>query len=396
MFQSWNCTDMYKRLINKELLIAAQGYPVVTVLGPRQSGKTTLVRAAFPNKTYINLEAPDIRSLAESDPRGFLNNLTDGAILDEIQRVPELLSYIQVEVDEHPQAGRYILTGSHQLALHQAISQSLAGRTSMLTLLPLSIVELNDADIDLTLDEYLLTGFLPRIYVDKLDPTKAYRNYLQTYVERDVRQMINIKDLKLFQNFLKLCAGRVGSIFNKENLANELGISAATITQWLSVLEASFIIFQLPPYFENFGKRVIKSPKIYFTDVGLCTYLLGIENRTQLERDPLRGFLIENLVVLELMKARLNKALEPQLYYYRDNHQNEVDVVFKQSHLLIPIEIKASQTFTPGFLKNIKYYQNLVAPRAPVGFLVYGGDYEQAGEISILNYKHTNRIIEKT
>lgn len=380
---------IFKREIENEVKSAANDYPVVTIIGPRQSGKTTLVRKAFPKKAYVNLEAPDIREFAAADPRGFLNQFNDGVILDEIQRIPQLLSYIQVIVDEHKEHGKFILTGSHQLVLHQAISQSLAGRTAILTLLPMTINELLQAGFNFSLETYLLKGGFPRIYADNLEPVKAYRNYFQTYVERDVRQIINIKDMQMFQRFIKLCAGRVGTVLNKDSLSNDLGVSAHTISQWLSILEASFIIFLLPPYFENFGKRVIKSAKLYFTDVGLATYLLGIENLTQLARDPLRGFLAENLVILELMKTRLNRGLDPQLYYYRDNHQNEVDIIFKTSQYLIPIEIKASQTFNQSFLKNLTFYQKLVGERMQNGYLIYAGEYEQQiGNINILNYKN--------
>lgn len=386
---------MFKRTMELELKAAAKEYPIVTLMGPRQAGKTTLVRGAFPKKAYVNLEAIDIRTFAETDPRGFLSQYPKGAILDEIQQAPQLLSYIQVDVDENKQAGKFILTGSHQLALHEAISQSLAGRTAILNLLPMTISELHKAGFDLTLDEYLLNGFLPRIYADKQNPTKAYRNYLQTYIERDLRKILHVKDLKLFQNFIRLCAGRIGSIVNKESLGNDVGVTGNTINEWLTVLEASFILFQLPPYFENFGKRIIKSSKIYFSDVGLATYLLGIENSAQLARDPLRGFLVENLVILELIKARFNKGLEPQLYYYRDNHQNEVDVLFKKSSDLIPIEIKASQTFIPSFLKGLHYYQEIAGTRAPTGFLIYTGDYQQQiGKIHVLNYKNASQIID--
>jgi predicted AAA+ superfamily ATPase len=385
---------VFKRFITKELKTLAKQYPVVTVMGPRQAGKTTLVREVFPKKVYVNLESPDIRTFAETDPKGFLAQYPKGAILDEVQRVPQILSYIQVEVDEIKQVGRFILTGSHQLALHEAITQSLAGRTALLTLLPMSISELMKEGIDQSLDQFLIRGALPRIYADNLDPTRAYRNYLQTYVERDVRQIHNVKDLKTFQNFLKLCAGRIGSVLNKESLGNDLGISGNTVHQWLSILEASFIIYQLQPYFENFGKRAIKSPKLYFTDVGLATYLLGIENIEQVQRDPLRGFLVENLVVLELMKARLNQGLDPQLFFYRDNHKNEVDVIFKQSSQLIPIEIKAAQTFSSSFLKGVSFYQNLAGERAKKGFIIYAGEHEQRmGSVEVLNFKNTSTIV---
>lgn len=388
---------IYPRNMQKELKQAAKEYPVVTLTGPRQAGKTTLVRAVFPKKSYVNLEEPDVRALAENDPRGFLNRYPNGAIFDEIQHVPSLLSYIQVIVDEIKKPGQYILTGSHQLALHEAVSQSLAGRTAILNLLPMTMSELAKAGFNLSLDKYLLNGFLPRIYVDKLNPTKVYRNYLQTYVERDVRRMLNVKDLKTFQNFLKLCAGRIGTPLNKESLGNDLGLSGKTIDQWLSILEASFIIFQLPPYFENFGKRIIKSSKLYFTDVGLATYLLGIENNEQLIRDPLRGLLVENLVILDLVKTRLNQGLEPQIYYYRDNHQNEVDAIFKKSNQLVPIEIKASQTFNPHFLTPLSFYQKLAGlSRAPHGYLIYAGENEQKiGSINLLNFKHAAEIVSQ-
>lgn len=314
---------MFKRDIAKELKDLGSDYPVVTVIGPRQSGKTTLVQHVFPKKPYANLEELDSRELAMIDPRGFLDQYPEGAILDEIQRAPQLLSYIQVIVDKEEQTGQgskgmFILTGSHQLEL-QAISQSLAGRTALLTLLPMSLHELIQANIDPSLDEVLLKGGYPRIYKDQLNPTKAYRNYFQTYVERDLRQLIHVKDLLQFERFIRILAGRTGQILNMEEIGEERGISAHTVKEWISILEASFIVFRLQPYFENFGKRIIKSTKLYFTDTGLAVYLLGIESEIQISRrDPLRGHLVENLVLLELMKARLNRGLDPQLYYYRD------------------------------------------------------------------------------
>lgn len=395
------CTDygytyfMFKRDLQAELKSIAKQYPVVTIVGPRQSGKTTLVQEVFPKKPYVNLEPPDIRALVTQDPRAFLSQYPKGAILDEIQRTPTLLSYIQTIVDEDSsKKGLFILTGSHQLELHQAITQSLAGRTALLTLLPMSMDELQKAGFELSLDELLLNGGYPRIYKDNLNPTTAYRNYFQTYVERDVRQLIHIKNLSLFQKFIKLCAGRIGQIVDFSNLANEVGVSHHTIKEWLSILEASFVIFQLQPYFENFGKRLIKSPKLYFTDLGLATYLLDIENITQLKRDPLRGHLVENLVILELMKTRLNKGLDPKLYFYRDHHQNEVDVIYKTSNQLVPIEIKSSETFHPEFLKGIQYFQNLSKGRGEKGFLIYAGDKSmKVAGISILNYKNAAQAV---
>lgn len=379
---------MFDRTIYSEIQELAIGYPVVTIIGPRQSGKTTLAKQVFPSKSYVNLENPDVRSLALSDPRGFLSQYPHGAILDEIQRAPILLSYIQVIVDEKDQKGMFILTGSHQLELQQAVSQSLAGRTALLTLLPMSIEELSRANVALSLDGYILKGGYPRIYKDSLDPTKAYRNYFQTYVEKDLRQLIQVKDLAQFEKFVRLCAGRVGQIINMEEIGGEIGVSSHTVKEWISILEASFIIFRLQPYFENFGKRIIKSPKLFFVDVGLATYLLGIENEMQLSRDPLRGHLVENLVLLELMKWRFNHGLDAQLYYYRDVQKNEVDIIFKDANLLVPIEVKSSQTYNSDFLKNLLFFQKLVKDRAPQGYLIYSGELEQKiGQIGLLNYK---------
>jgi|694.fasta_scaffold07306_19 predicted AAA+ superfamily ATPase len=385
---------MIPRTIIPELKSVAKSYPVVTVLGPRQSGKTTLVKHVFPKKPYVNLEALDIQEMAELDPRAFLEQYPKGAILDEIQRVPKLLSYIQVIVDESDHKGLFILTGSHQLELHQAITQSLAGRTALLCLLPLSLSELSKSDIHLSLDEVLLRGGYPRIYKDQLDPTKAYRNYFQTYIERDLRQLIHVKDLMQFQRFVRICAGRIGQLLNLESLGNDTGVSAPTIKEWISILEASFIIFRLCPYFENFGKRLVKSPKIYFTDVGLASYLLGIETTEQVSRDPLRGHLVENLVVLELMKARLNQGLDPQLYYFRDSQGHEVDLIFQSGGNLVPIEIKAAKTFNTDFLKNIDFFKNLVGSRCSSSVIVYAGDREQRlGTTQVLNYKNVAKFI---
>ncbi len=287
----------------------------------------------------------------------------------------------------------YILTGSHQLELHQAISQSLAGRTALLRLMPLSITELRSGKLDFPLNEYLLKGFLPAIHKDKLDPTKAYRNYMQTYIERDIRQLINIKDLNAFHRFIKLCAGRIGQVLNLNSLCNDIGISNHTAKNWLSILEASFIIFQLQPYYENLGKRIIKSPKLYFTEIGLATYLLDIENTSQIDRDPLKGNLVENLVILELLKARFNKGLDPHLYYYRDHHGNEIDVIHKQGNQLIPIEIKASETFNSRFLKGLEFLHKLAPKKCKNGYLIYAGKQSQTiHDFKIINFKDTAKI----
>lgn len=384
---------MFWREIEAELEELAKGYPIVTVIGPRQSGKTTLVRKVFPEKKYANLEAPDIRKLAMEDPRGFLESFPDGAILDEIQRVPELLSYLQPLVDAREEKGLFILTGSHQLSLQEAISQSLAGRTALLTLLPLSLKELEVAEFELSMEAWMLRGGYPRIYKENLDPTKAYRNYFQTYVERDLRQLIHVKDVMQFERFVQLLAGRVGQILNKEEIGGEVGISSHTVREWIALLEVSFIVFLLPPYFENFGKRLIKSPKLYFNDVGLAAYLLGIESEVQLSRDPLRGHLFENAVVLELRKHRFNRGFDPSLFYYRDLQRNEVDVIYKRGHELVPVEIKSSRTYHSEFAEPVRRFQALVGERAPEGFVIYAGEQEQRVQgTRLLHFSHASQV----
>ena len=299
---------MISREIEQELRQLLSEYPVVTLLGARQSGKTTLARELLSGWDYCNLEAPETRQLAVDDPKAFLAQFRGRAILDKIQRVPTLLSYIQVIVDESHQNGQFVLTGSHQLALREAITQSLAGRTSILNLYPFSIAELRDAGIVFATPwDYIYQGFLPRIYDQNQRPTQAYSNYYQTYIERDVRQLINLRDLAVFEKFIKLLAGRVGQLMDYSSLANDVGVSATAIRQWLSILEASFIVFKLSPYYENFGKRVVKSPKYFFTDTGLLAFLLGIEKPDQVARDPLVGQLFENLVVIECLKTRAKR-----------------------------------------------------------------------------------------
>ncbi len=384
---------MFIRQLTHELQEMMKIYPVVTLIGPRQSGKTTLVRTMYPDLPYVSLENPDEKRLAIADPRAFLDRYKQGAIIDEVQRYPELLSYLQGIVDEQKQNGMFILTGSHQLALHEAITQSLAGRTAILKLLPLSIRELTQNQVSYELNDYLYQGMYPRCYQNNIPPTKFYRDYMLTYVERDVRQMIQLKDLSLFQQFLHLCAGYVGQLINHDALSNALGISAGTVKQWISILEASFIIFRLPPYYENFGKRIIKSHKLYFYDVGLATYLLDLRDKKDLEYSPMRGALVENFIILELLKNRFNQGIEPSMYFYRDNNQKEIDLILKSGMQLLPIEIKSSQTFTPSFLKGLKYFKQLVGERCETGYLVYAGQQTQRiGEFYLINFKQLNRI----
>ncbi len=384
---------LVQREMQPELQQMAIEYPVVTLMGPRQSGKTTIVRATFKNMPYVNLESPEVRALAESDPKGFLSAYPQGAIIDEIQRVPDLLSDIQTNVDERKKNGQYILTGSHQLLLHEKISQSLAGRTALLTLLPLSLSELAQQKKSNDENDTLYQGLLPRIHCENQQPTKAYRHYLQTYIERDVRQLIHLKDLATFQKFITICASRIGQLVNYDNIANEIGVSNHTVKHWLSVLEASWVIFRLQPYHANVGKRLVKSPKLYFIEPGLAAYLLGIESVAQMQRDPLRGQLFENLVVLELMKQRYNQGLDPHLYFYRDQQQHEIDVVYKKGHQLIPIEIKSAKTFNQQFLKGIDYFSRIFPQQCEQGYIVYAGNQEQKiGWRHLLNYLSTSQI----
>ena len=387
---------MFQRTLATTARRLARQFPVLTIVGPRQAGKTTLARMTFPDHAYVNLEDPDARALASTDPRGFIARYPDPLILDEIQRVPELLSSIQVEVDRAPQSGRYILTGSHQSALHAAISQSLAGRTALLQLLPLSLPELSTAAPD-DLDELLLRGFLPRVHDANQDPYQAYRAYFQTYVERDLRQIMNVKNLALFQRFMRLCAGRIGQLFNASALANEVGVSYHTIEHWISALEASYLVFRLPPYFENFNKRWVKTPKLYFTEPGLATYLLGIETSAQLSRDPLRGGLFENLVIMELYKARVHRGRDPGLYFVRDRQGNEIDALLTRGRELIAVEIKSAQTYHSQMATKLNLLRRWVSPRPVEGYVVYGGEGEQAiGENHLVPYLRTATIATDT
>ena len=357
-----------------ELLLLLKEYPIVTVLGPRQSGKTTLVREALPDYTYVSLEDPDTRQLALADPRQFLRNYPRKAIFDEIQRTPELLNYLQTTVDSSQEKGQFVLTGSHQLELRQGISQTLAGRTAILTLYPLSLTELRDHGITFkSFEDLAFHGTLPRIHADQIRPTPAYRDYFRTYVERDVRQLINLKDAALFEKFLKLLAGRVGQLFSVSSLANDVGVSSPTINDWLSILEASFIIFRLPPYYENFGKRVIKSPKIYFIETGLLIYLLGITKPEQISRDPLVGSIFENLIVTEALKARANQGQNPDLHFFRDSHGNEIDLLTGPPSNLTAIEIKSAATYNKTFLKGFRSFEKNNASLLNK-HLVYNGD----------------------
>ncbi|MGV8059735.1 MAG: ATP-binding protein [Smithellaceae bacterium] len=365
---------MINRTIEQVLLDLAKQYPVVTITGPRQSGKTTLCRKVFPDLKYVNLEAPDTRAFAIEDPRGFLAANRGGVIIDEIQRAPDLLSYIQTIVDNEATPGQFILTGSQQLEVMNNISQSLAGRTALLKLLPLSLSELKLMP-SASIDHLLFTGFYPRIHDKALNPTQALGDYLETYVERDLRQLAMVKDLSLFERFLKLCAGRVGQVLNIQSLGNDAGISHTTARSWLTLLEASYIIVLLQPWHVNISKRLIKSPKLYFCDVGLAAYLLGLEQESQVTRDPLRGNLFENMMVMEALKYRYNRGLRSNIFFYRENSGNEVDLIIENGRQLYAVEIKVGTTVNPDFFRGLKHFSHTVGDNWEVtGCVIYGGD----------------------
>jgi len=367
---------MIKRDITKELVQCAREYPVVTILGPRQAGKTTLVQMTFPDMAYFSLEYPDVRAAAEADPRGFLSQAKDGAILDEVQRLPILLSYIQGIVDKTKRRGMFILTGSHQPRLHEAISQSLAGRTAILSLWPFSLSELRHYKSDWNAFELIVKGCFPRLHEERLESRRFYNAYLQTYVERDVRALINLRDLSQFQMFLTLLAGRVGQVINLTSLSNDVGVSATTIRNWLNVLKASYVIFELPPFIVNIRKRIIKSPKIYFTDAGLAAFLLGIHTEEQASRDPLRGNLYENLVIADIVKGALNKGIRPEVHFFRDSHGNEVDLLIRENGQLIPVEIKSAATFSSDFMKGLERFKDQGLDRVASGAILYNGEQQ--------------------
>ncbi len=367
---------MIYRQIQNEFLVCAKEYPAVTLLGPRQSGKTTLSRMTFPKYTYCSLEDPDIRLQAQNDPRGLLEGLGSGVILDEIQRVPELLSYLQGIIDKSQKPGQFILTGSHQPQVHQAITQSLAGRTAILELLPFSIDEIRQYNRPcLSPFEMVIMGFYPRLHEKQLRPNRFFGSYLSTYIERDLRAIINLKDLTGFEQFLRLLAGRIGQLVNYSALANDIGVSSTTIKNWVSVLKASFILFELPPYFSNIRKRVVKSSKLYFVDVGLAAWLLGLETPQQAERDPLRGQLYENLLILEVVKKMLNEGSQPVIYFYRDSRGNEVDLLISSQRTFSAIEIKSAKTFQPEYTGGIEQFIKAMPKNINIrGFAWYDGD----------------------
>lgn len=378
-----------KRKIESTILEAAKYFPVITVTGPRQSGKTTMLKHIFPHLHYYSLEDLDTRSFAMEDPVRFLHLHEDGMILDEVHNYPELLSYIQGIVDEQPQK-KFVLSGSSNFALLKKVSQSLAGRSGVFELMPLSIEEVK-GQIEYVddADQLLYQGLYPAVCSCKNIPKFLYPSYVKTYLERDVRDLLNVKDIRLFNMFLKLCAGRIGSVFNASEIAGEIGVSSKTIQAWVSILQASYVVYLLPPYFENSRKRLTKSPKMYFCDTGLACTLLGIESAEQLAFDKMRGHLFENLIVVELLKRRLNEGKESNLYFYRDSNQNEVDILVNNGSSLDAIEVKSAMTYNPSFEKALLKVNEWVNPPVGKRTIIYAGTLEDdKGDIRLQNYRN--------
>ena len=376
----------------EKLRLNAQGFPVITITGPRQSGKSTLAKIAFPDYKYVSLEDPDIREFAINDPRQFIKENQEKVIIDEFQKAPQLTSYLQSHIDDLNKPGMYILTGSNQFEYFGQVTQSLAGRTAIFRLLPFSYNEIYSTTEPESVYGTMVKGFYPRIFDQKLDINIFYSSYFDTYIQRDVRSVQNVKDLMLFQNFVRLCAGRTGQLVNFTNLANELGVSHKTIKEWLSIMQASYIIHLLPPFHNNFNKRILKSPKIYFYDTGLVCYLLGINKVEQLNLHPLRGEIFETFIFSELIKSRYNNGRRSNLYFFRDSNGHEVDFIAETGSGLDAIEVKLNATPRKALFKNLPYFNDL-ASNCNNSFLIYNGSESSIRYNTHLTpYKYTDSI----
>jgi predicted AAA+ superfamily ATPase len=367
-------------------------FPVIGIMGPRQSGKTTLCRMLKPSFTYVNLEDISLRSFAKSDPKGFLETYKNGVIIDEIQYVPDLFSYLQLYTDQRQINGEYLITGSQHFLLSQHISQSLAGRIALFHLLPLSLAELQQGHyVFENWEDYVIRGAYPRKWINDIDPVEYYGNYLNTYIERDVRMLKNIMNLDVFQKFIKLLAGRTGQLFNQSSLGNELGLDNKTISAWMSLLEASFVAFRLPSYHTNFSKRIVKTPKVYFYDTGLLAYLLGLRTVQDVDVHFAKGQLFENFVILEKMKSTWNFKTHENYYFWRDSSGNEVDLLIEDGTKLLAVEIKSSKTIHSDFFKNLKQFSKVKPDIIP--YLVYGGqEYQKRTDGTVLGFKQLNQM----
>ena len=385
---------MIPRIAQETLIRLAQGFPIVAITGPRQSGKTTLARLTFPHKPYLSLEDPDVRATAESDPRGLLAGFPDGAILDEAQRAPQLFSYLQTRVDDQIIPGMFVLTGSQQFGLLSGITQSLAGRVGLIHLLPFAAGELSSAgQLPESLEELLLRGLYPPLYDRTILPGDWFSGYIATYVERDARQLINVRDLSAFQRFVKMCAARTGQILNLSSLASDCGITHNTAASWISVLEASYLIYLLRPHHRNFNKRLIKAPKLYFLDVGLAAWLLGIQTTEQILFHAQRGAIFETFVVTEFLKGRFNQGLPSNLFYWRDSKGLEIDLILETGERLNAIEIKSGQTIASDFFSSLKRWGKLTGQTDLPAWLIYSGDKALTNEnISIVPWKNISKL----
>ena len=384
---------MIQREITKKLLEISNYYQIITVTGPRQSGKTTLIKDVFKELPYVLLETPDIRQRAQEDPKSFLSNYSKGAIFDEIQNVPELFSYLQGIIDENS-AIKFVLSGSQNFLLLEKVNQTLAGRTGILKLLPFSTDELKDSNHwNENPLEFVFKGMYPRIYDRGIPPELFYSDYIQTYVERDVRSIKNIGNLSNFSRFLSLCAGRIGQLLNIDSLASDVGIATNTAKEWLSILEASYIIYTLKPHHKNFNKRLVKRPKLYFYDTGLACNLLQINSVNELDMHFAKGNLFENFILTELLKKRFNNAKTSNLYFWRDHHGKEIDCIIEKANSLVPIEIKSSKTYQKEHFKNMNYWNKLSDNSKENSYLVYAGnESDHLAYGNLMSWKHLNKI----
>lgn len=382
---------MINRDAEKELINLSRQFKAVALVGPRQSGKTTLSQYIFKDLPYINLENPDYRRFALDDPRGFLAQFSNGVLLDEAQRTPEIFSYFQQILDETAVTGKFIITGSNNFLLQENISQSLAGRIAYLYLLPFALSELPE-QYSSDLSNLLVKGFYPPIYDQSVSAEKWLSNYIRTYIERDVRQIKNITDLNAFERFVRLCAGRVGQLLNMNNLALETGVDNKTIASWIGILESSFILFLLQPHHTNFNKRIVKMPKLYFYDTGLVSYLLGIQDNTQLKFHPLAGGLFENFIISELQKTIFNRGINQKLYFWRDNTGHEIDIIIEKPEGLFPVEIKSGMTITTEYFKGLHFWQKISGTKS--GIVIYSGEIGQkrSDGIEVMSWKQMSNV----